>query len=73
MRGAASSRCTGSIVPRRLDIGASGGAISLHVVTGAGYMTCGPGPPCWTTGCNEAERVRNRGAVARFLHGDPPF
>jgi hypothetical protein len=35
MRGAASSRCTGSVVPRRHDIGASGGAVSLHVVTGA--------------------------------------
>jgi hypothetical protein len=36
-------------------------------------MTCGPGPPCWTAGCNEAERVHNRGAVACFLRGGPPF
>jgi hypothetical protein len=44
MRGAASSRCTGSenftfsesvTVPRRRGIGAGGGAVSLHTVTGA--------------------------------------
>jgi hypothetical protein len=34
-RGAASSHCTGSVVPRRRGIGASGGAVSLHMVTGA--------------------------------------
>jgi hypothetical protein len=38
-----------------------------------GCMTCGPGPPCWSTGYDEAERVHNRGAVARLLHGGPPF
>jgi hypothetical protein len=36
-------------------------------------MTCGLGPPCWTAGCNEAERVYDRGAIARFLRGGPPF
>jgi hypothetical protein len=35
MCGATSSRCTGSVVPRRRDIGASGGAVSLHIVTDA--------------------------------------
>jgi hypothetical protein len=35
MRGAASSRRTGSVVPRRRSIGASGGAVSLHMVIGA--------------------------------------
>jgi hypothetical protein len=44
MRGAASSRCTGSekftfsefvTVPRRRGIGTGGGAVSLHTVTGA--------------------------------------
>jgi hypothetical protein len=44
MRGAALSRCTGSekftflesmTVPRRRGIGAGGGAVSLHTVTGA--------------------------------------
>jgi hypothetical protein len=35
MRGVASSRCTGSVVPRRRGIGASGGAVALHVVTDA--------------------------------------
>jgi hypothetical protein len=35
MCGAASSRCTGFVVPRRRNIGASGSAVSLHVVTGA--------------------------------------
>jgi hypothetical protein len=73
MRGAASSRCTGSVVPRRRSIGASGGAVSLHVVTGAGYMTCGPELPCWTAGCDEAERVHNHGAVVCFSHDGPPF
>jgi hypothetical protein len=36
-------------------------------------MTCGPGPPCWTTGCSEAEGVHNRGAVVHFLRGGSPF
>jgi hypothetical protein len=35
MRGVASSRCTGSVVLRSHGIGASGGAVALHVVTGA--------------------------------------
>jgi hypothetical protein len=44
MRGAASSRCTGSekftfsesvTVPKRCGIGAGGGAVSLHTVTDA--------------------------------------
>jgi hypothetical protein len=39
----------------------------------AGYMTCGPEPPCWTAGCDEAECVHNRGAVVCFLRGGPPF
>jgi hypothetical protein len=38
-----------------------------------GYMTCGPGPPCWSAGCDGAERVHNRGAVTCFLRGGPPF
>jgi hypothetical protein len=39
----------------------------------AGYMTCGTGPTRWAAGCDEAERVHNRGAVERFLRGGPPF
>jgi hypothetical protein len=39
----------------------------------AGYMTCGPEPPRWTAGCDEAEKVHNRGAVACSLRGVPPF
>jgi hypothetical protein len=35
MRGAALSRCTGSVAPRRRGIGVSGGAVSLHMVIGA--------------------------------------
>jgi hypothetical protein len=72
-RGAASSHCTGSVVPRRRDIGANGGAISLHAVTGASVMTCGSGPPCWTASCDEAGRAYNRGAVARSWRGGLPF
>jgi hypothetical protein len=39
----------------------------------AGYMTCGPEPPCWSARCDVAERVHNRGAVTWFLRGGPPF
>jgi hypothetical protein len=39
----------------------------------ASFMTCGPGPPCWTTGCGEVEGAHNRGAVVRFLCGNSPF
>jgi hypothetical protein len=39
----------------------------------ADCMTCGPRPPCWTTGCSEAEGAHNRGAVVRFLRGGSPF
>jgi hypothetical protein len=45
MRGAALSRCTGSVVPRRRGIGASGSAVSLHVVIGAPVtLYVGPSP-----------------------------
>jgi hypothetical protein len=39
----------------------------------ADCMTCGPGPPCWTAGCSEAEGAHNRGAVVRFLCVGSPF
>jgi hypothetical protein len=39
----------------------------------ADCMTCGPRPSRWPTGCDEAERVHNHGAVARLLHSGPPF
>lgn len=32
----------------------------------ASCTTCGPRPPCWTTGYREAEGAHNRGAVARL-------
>jgi hypothetical protein len=58
------------MAPRRRGIGASGGAIFPHLVTGApAALTCGPEPPCWAAGCSEAEGVHNRGAVVRFLRG----
>jgi hypothetical protein len=36
-------------------------------------MTCGPGPPCWTVGCSEAEGAHNREAVVRFPRGGSTF
>jgi hypothetical protein len=38
----------------------------------AGCMTCGPGPPCWTAGCSEAEGAHCHGAVVRYLRDGSP-
>jgi hypothetical protein len=72
-RRAASSRGTGSAVEKTRHWRkwrCSFLACSNHC---AGYMTYRPGPPCWSAGCDKVERVHNRGAVARHLHGGPPF
>jgi hypothetical protein len=36
----------------------------------AGYMACGPRPPCWT---RRSQKGAPLGAVACRLHGGPPF
>jgi hypothetical protein len=38
----------------------------------AGCTTCGPGPPCRTASCSEAEGAHNYGAVVRFFCGGSP-
>jgi hypothetical protein len=63
---------TSAIALRRRGIGASGGAVFLHPVTGAPVACHVDLPPCWTAGCSEAEGARN-GAVERFLRGSLPF
>jgi hypothetical protein len=59
---------------RRRGIGASGGAVFFAPDNRrAGCMTCGPGPPCWTAGCSEAEGAHSRRTVVRFLRGGSPL
>jgi hypothetical protein len=72
-RGAASSRGTGSAIKKTQHWRKWRCGLLARCNRRAGYMTCGPRPPCWTAGCDKAERVHNRGAVACFLHGGTPF
>jgi hypothetical protein len=68
MRRAASSRGTGSAVEKMRHWREWRCGFLARSNRCAGYMTGGPRPSCWTAGCDEAERVHNRGAVACFLH-----
>jgi hypothetical protein len=72
-RRAASSRDTGSAVEKTRHWREWRCSFLARSNCCVGYMTCGPGPPCWTAGCDEAERVHNCGAVACLLRGGPPF
>jgi hypothetical protein len=83
MHGGASSRCTGSEKFTFLDF-RDGPEKTWHWHKRqcgffaprnrrAGCMTCGPGPPCWTAGCSEAEGAHNGGAVVHFLRGGLPL
>jgi hypothetical protein len=72
-RRAALSRYAGSAVEKTLHWRKGQCGFLARSDRRAGYMTCGTGPPCWTSGCNDAERVRNRGAVACSPRGGPPF
>jgi hypothetical protein len=73
MRRVASSRGTGSAVEKARRWRKWRCGFLARSNRGTGYMMCGPRPSRWPTGCDEAERVHNRGAVARLLHGGPPF
>jgi hypothetical protein len=83
MRGAASSRCTGSEKFTFSD-SRDGPENTWHWRKrrcgffargnrGAGCMTCGPGPPSWTASCSGAEGAHSHGMVVRFLRGGPPL
>jgi hypothetical protein len=83
MRGAASSRCTGS---EKFTFSDSRDSLEktwhwrkqrcgffAHGNWRAGYMTCGPGPLSWTASCGGAEGAYSRGTVVRFLRGGSPL
>jgi hypothetical protein len=72
-RGAASSHGTGSAVEKMQHWHRWRCGFLARSDRRAGYMICGTGPSCWSTGCDEAERVHNRGAVACSLRGGSPF
>jgi hypothetical protein len=73
MRRAASSRGTSSAVEKMRHWRKWRCCFFARSNRRAGGMTCGPRPSRWPTGCDEAERVHNSGAVARLLHSSPPF
>jgi hypothetical protein len=72
-RRAALSRCAGSAVEKTQHWRRWRCGFLARSDRRAGYMTCGTRPPCWTAGCDEAERVHNRSAVACFLRAVRPF
>jgi hypothetical protein len=72
-RRAASSRGTGSAVEKTRHWREWRCGFLARNNRCAGYMTYGPGPPCWSAGRDGAERVHNRGAVTCILRGGPPF
>jgi hypothetical protein len=72
-RRAASSRGTGSAVEETRHWREWRCGFLARSNRHAGCMTCGPRPSRWPSGCDEAERMRNRGAVACLLRGGPPF
>jgi hypothetical protein len=55
-RRAASSRGTGSAVEKMRHWRGWQCGFLARSNRCAGYMTCGPEPPCWTAGCDEAEK-----------------